>query len=128
MTVATRDGWTGGGLRADVLVLAGVLPHGVWRGLAVRSPVPADPEEWLQRGLFHQGVPCAAHSQHPAHLFLVRTTTDGQTRHMALTPGVKTAFYYISKILLQQCFKLFYATVLPNDYFVRYRTCLYVLY
>lgn len=33
------------------------------------------------------------------------------------TSGVKTAFYYISKIFFEQCFKLFYAAVLPNDCF-----------
>lgn len=66
-----------------MLVLAGVMPHGVWWGPAVRSPVPGDSEEWLQRGLLHQGVPCAAHSQHPAPLFLVRTTTDVKTHQMS---------------------------------------------
>lgn len=44
VTVTTRDGRTRG-LRADVLVLAGVLPHGVWWGPAVHSPVPQDSEE-----------------------------------------------------------------------------------
>lgn len=48
VTVTTRDARTGGGLRVDVLVLAGVLPHGVWRGPAVHSPVPGDSKVWHQ--------------------------------------------------------------------------------
>lgn len=83
VTASAQNGRTGGGLHVDDLVLAGVLPDGVWWGAAVHPPVPGDPEERDQRGLLHQGVPCAAHSQHPAHLFLVRTTSDVQTRQMS---------------------------------------------
>lgn len=79
LTVAAWDGCTGGALRVDVLLLAGILPHGVWWGPALRSPVPGDSAEWQQRRLLHQSVPGVAHSQYPAHLFLVRTVTGRQT-------------------------------------------------
>lgn len=58
----------------DIAVVAGVLPHGVWGSPALCATVPGHPEEQQQRGLLHQSLPGAAHSQHSAHLLLVRET------------------------------------------------------
>lgn len=60
----------------DAAALAGVLPHGFRGSPALCATVSGDPEEQQQRGLLHPGLPGAAHSQHPAHLFLVRKTQD----------------------------------------------------
>lgn len=60
----------------DVAVLAGVLPHGFWGSPALCTTIPEDPEQQQQRGLLHPSLSGAAYRQHPAHLLLVRKTTD----------------------------------------------------
>lgn len=60
----------------DVAVLAGVLPHGFWGSPALCATISGDPEQQQQRGLLHPSLSGAAYCQHPAHLLLVRKTTD----------------------------------------------------
>lgn len=60
----------------DVAVLAGVLLHGFWGSPPLCTTIPGDPEQQQQRGLLHPSLSGAAYRQHPAHLLLVRKTTD----------------------------------------------------
>lgn len=60
----------------DVAVLAGVLPHGFWGSPALCATIPRYPEQQQQRGLLHPSLSGATYRQHPAHLLLVRKTTD----------------------------------------------------
>lgn len=66
----------------DAAVLAGVLPHGVWRGPALSATVPGDPDEQQHRRLLHKSLPGTALSQHPAYLLLVRMKEISLRHHL----------------------------------------------
>lgn len=66
----------------DAALLDGVLRHGVRGSPALCPTVPGYPEEQQQRGLLHKSLPGAAHSQHPAHFFLVRKREKSLCFHL----------------------------------------------
>lgn len=76
-----------------VAVVAGFLPHGVWRSFALRPTVPGDPEEQQQRGLLNQSVPGVTHSKHPAHFLLVRKRRRG-TDDVIFSPPISPSFIF----------------------------------
>lgn len=85
----------------DIAVLAGVLCNGVRGSPALCATVPGDPEEQQQRRLLHQSVSGAAHSQHPAHLLLVRKTRRGMCFDMIMSLCLSwILFHLLSSFLL----------------------------
>lgn len=86
----------------DVAVLAGVLPHGLWGSSALYATIPGDPEQQEQRGLLHPSLSGAAYRQHPAHLLLVRKTTDIKLVRMCPLPPM-----YIKNLKYENEAKIF---------------------